>query len=63
MAWIQRVQKRVTVTANMLGDIKTVKMLGVMDNLSNMIQELRKEELKGSEKFRKLLVSVIMLVV
>ncbi|EGZ74846.1 P-loop containing nucleoside triphosphate hydrolase protein [Neurospora tetrasperma FGSC 2509] len=54
-AWNERVQKRVAVTANMLGDMKAVKMLGLTGVLGNIIEGLRRAELKTSEKFRKYL--------
>nr|CAC28822.2 related to multidrug resistance-associated protein [Neurospora crassa] len=55
VAWNERVQKRVAVTANMLGDMKAVKMLGLTGVLGNIIEGLRRAELKTSEKFRKYL--------
>ncbi|KAK3949643.1 P-loop containing nucleoside triphosphate hydrolase protein [Pseudoneurospora amorphoporcata] len=55
-AWNERVQKRVAVTANMLGDMKAVKMLGPTGVLGNIIESLRRAEIKTSEKFRKYLV-------
>ncbi|POR36613.1 Uncharacterized protein TPAR_03195 [Tolypocladium paradoxum] len=55
MAWIQRVQERVAVTAKMLSDMKAVKMLGLTDTLFNVTWKLRKDELRASERFRKLL--------
>ncbi|XRM42747.1 hypothetical protein ABZX51_005956 [Aspergillus tubingensis] len=54
--WIERVQARVTATSSMLRDIKSVKMLGLSRVLLNTISELRKIELKISERFRKLLI-------
>jgi hypothetical protein len=56
MQWVQRVQKRVAVTANMLGNVKVVKMLGFSELFSDIITNLRLEELKTSEKFRGLLI-------
>ncbi|KAJ3958062.1 hypothetical protein N0V92_005349 [Colletotrichum tropicale] len=53
--WIERLQKRVAVTATMLGDMKAIKMLGLPEVLSGVILQLRRVELSGSEKFRKLL--------
>ncbi|KAI8264025.1 ABC transporter [Colletotrichum sp. SAR11_239] len=53
--WIERLQKRVAVTATMLGDMKAIKILGLPDVLSGVILQLRRIELSGSEKFRKLL--------
>ncbi|KAK1480120.1 ABC transporter [Colletotrichum cuscutae] len=59
-AWIERLQKRVAVTASMLGDMKSVKMLGLSGVLSTTITELRRVELRTSEKFRKLVLSQIL---
>ncbi|KAI8313892.1 ABC transporter atnG [Colletotrichum sp. SAR11_240] len=53
--WIERLQKRVAVTATMIGDMKAIKMLGLREVLSGVILQLRRVELSGSEKFRKLL--------
>ncbi|KAF4849717.1 ABC transporter atnG [Colletotrichum siamense] len=53
--WIERLQKRVAVTATMLGDMKAIKMLGLPEVLSGVILQLRRVELSGSKKFRKLL--------
>ncbi|KAK3403550.1 P-loop containing nucleoside triphosphate hydrolase protein [Sordaria brevicollis] len=58
-AWNERVQKRVAVTANMLGDMKAVKMLGLTPILGNIIENLRRAEMKTSEKFRKYLIWMI----
>ncbi|CCF45895.1 ABC transporter [Colletotrichum higginsianum] len=58
--WIECLQKRVAVTASMLGDMKAIKMLGLPDVLSTVITELRRIELSGSEKFRKLLLAQIL---
>lgn len=54
--WVERVQKRVSVTASMLGDMKTVKLLGLSMVYENTISRLRKVELNTSETFRTLLV-------
>lgn len=51
-AWNERVEKRVAVTANMLGDMKAVKMLGLSSVFSIIINDLRKVEIRTSEKFR-----------
>lgn len=59
-AWIERLQKRVAVTASMLGDMKAIKMLGLSGVLSTTITDLRRIELRTSEKFRKLVLSQIL---
>ncbi|KAM7219313.1 P-loop containing nucleoside triphosphate hydrolase protein [Rhypophila decipiens] len=58
--WVERVETRVAVTADMLGDMKAVKMLGLSNVLRSMISHLRELELKTSEKFRSLLVYQIL---
>ncbi|KAI0127728.1 P-loop containing nucleoside triphosphate hydrolase protein [Xylariales sp. AK1849] len=58
--WIERVEKRVAVTANMLSHMRTVKILGLTNTLGSIISNLRSIELKTSEKFRGLLVGQIL---
>ncbi|KAK3329761.1 P-loop containing nucleoside triphosphate hydrolase protein [Apodospora peruviana] len=58
--WVERVEKRVAVTASMLGDMKAVKMLGLSSVLKPIILRLREIELKTSEKFRTLFIWQIM---
>ncbi|KAK0656433.1 ABC transporter [Cercophora newfieldiana] len=55
-AWVERVEKRVAVTASMLGDMKGVKMLGLSGALSTIITQLRVLEMKTSERVRGLFV-------
>ncbi|KAE9364281.1 P-loop containing nucleoside triphosphate hydrolase protein [Stipitochalara longipes BDJ] len=50
--WVDAVQKRVGVTASMLGSMKAVKMIGLSALFSNRIQKLRVFELRQSGKFR-----------
>lgn len=59
-SWVERVEKRVTVTASMLGHMKAVKMLGLSGVLEPIISRLRLAELKTSETFRSLLIWQIM---
>jgi ATP-binding cassette, subfamily C (CFTR/MRP), member 1 len=59
--WVECVEKRVAVTASMLGDMKAVKMLGLSSVLKDIILQLRKIELQTSEKFRALLVWTILI--
>lgn len=53
--WNERVQKRLAITASMLGDMKAVKMLGLTKILYSTIYSLRKIEIQTSLRFRKLL--------
>lgn len=54
--WMQGIQTRVDVTATMLGSMKSVKMLGFTDWLTELVQGLRVTELKVARMFRKLLI-------
>jgi hypothetical protein len=54
--WIERVQKRLAVTANVLGNMKAVQMLGLNDVLLPLVSHLRQVEVKTSVRFRKLLI-------
>ncbi|KAH8805474.1 putative ABC multidrug transporter [Xylogone sp. PMI_703] len=58
-SWLQRIQKRVDATANMLGSMKGVKMSGLADDLRVNIKNLREEEISSSLEFRKLLVKIV----
>lgn len=59
--WIEAIQKRVGVTAEMLGSIKGVKMSGLVNRLSDKITALRDAEIIASQQFRSLLVVVVTL--
>lgn len=61
IVWIQRLQERLKTTSTMLGSIKSVQMLGLSQAMSSFIANLRRTELKTSEKFRKLLICQIVL--
>ncbi|KAL7658032.1 hypothetical protein ACMYSQ_004173 [Aspergillus niger] len=54
--WVECVQARVTGTSSMLRDIKSIKMLGLSRVMFQKVSNLRKIELKTSERFRKLLI-------
>ncbi|KAL4768167.1 putative multidrug resistance-associated protein [Aspergillus nidulans var. acristatus] len=54
--WIERVQKRLAVTANVLGNMKAVQMLGLNDVILPLVSHLRQVEVKTSVRFRKLLI-------
>jgi ATP-binding cassette subfamily C (CFTR/MRP) protein 1 len=57
--WIEAIQKRVAITAEMLGSMKGVKISGLTDLLFNKIQALREHEILASQKFRSLLIAVV----
>jgi ATP-binding cassette subfamily C (CFTR/MRP) protein 1 len=54
--WLEAIEKRISATSQMLSSIKGVKLGGLTETLSKIIQDLRVEELKISKKFRKLLI-------
>ena len=54
--WLEAIERRVAATSAMLGSMKGVKMCGMTDQLLESIQQMRLDELRISEKFRKLLI-------
>lgn len=56
LQWIQKVQERLRVTTAMLENMKEVKMLGLSDIISSIIEKARKNEIASSAAFRKILV-------
>lgn len=52
MAWNSKVQKRVATTSSTLDQIKGIKMMGLSDRISSLIQSLRIAELNSSKAFR-----------
>ncbi|KAK7997810.1 hypothetical protein PG989_005850 [Apiospora arundinis] len=59
--WIERIQERLRVTTTMLDDMKAVRMLGLTDFMSSIIQQLREDEINTSKSFRRLLVATLLL--
>ncbi|KAI0886932.1 ABC transporter [Annulohypoxylon maeteangense] len=59
--WIEKVQERLKVTSNFLGNMKAVKMLGLSSVMSSTLQKLRMDEVNTSKAFRKLLVWTLLL--
>ena len=59
--WLDKIQKRVSATASMLGAMKGVKMSGLTSHLSNLLSRLRDEEIESSRAFRILLVKIVSL--
>jgi hypothetical protein len=57
--WLEAIEKRVDATAKVLGSMKGIKMTGLTDKLSRILQSMRDEEIKKSEKFRELLILVV----
>ncbi|CZR69215.1 related to multidrug resistance-associated protein [Phialocephala subalpina] len=58
-AWIQGIQTRIDTTAKMLQAMKGVKMLGLNSKMSNIVRQLRLNEITKSLKMRKLFVIMI----
>ncbi|PKY09063.1 putative ABC transporter [Aspergillus campestris IBT 28561] len=53
-SWLQATEKRINFTTSILGSIRNVKVLGLTEVMSSMVEGLRTEELEISKKFRKL---------
>lgn len=58
--WIEKVQERVRLISDFLGDIKAIKMLGLSPVVSTVTQNLRMDEIRTSKSFRKLLIATLM---
>ena len=54
--WIERVEERIKITANILGDMRAVQMLGLNEKMESIIQGLRQIEIRTSEAFRKIVI-------
>lgn len=52
MQWNEAVQTRIDVTARTLGQMKELKLLGLTDKLTTLIQKLRATEIQISTKYR-----------
>ncbi|OBT93873.2 hypothetical protein VE01_08497 [Pseudogymnoascus verrucosus] len=59
--WNSGVEKRVSTTSSMLAQIKGLKMMGLTDYMSELIQNLRIAELECSKKFRMFIVRIILI--
>lgn len=57
--WLKAIEKRVDATAKILGSMKTVKMTGLEQKMSTILQNFRAIEITKSEKFRQLLIIVV----
>lgn len=54
--WLEAIERRIAATTAMLGSMKGVKMSGLTDILSDTLQGLRRDEMRISKGFRKLLI-------
>ncbi|KAM5348158.1 hypothetical protein ACJ41O_007982 [Fusarium nematophilum] len=52
VGWLGKTQKRVGITSALVGHIKSIKMSGLSQKLSDTIAALRAEEIKASRPFR-----------
>lgn len=52
VAWMQRIQKRVGHTANVIGNMKHLKISGMTGAVEESVQQLRVDELKVGGEFR-----------
>ncbi|KAK2037213.1 multidrug resistance-like protein [Colletotrichum somersetense] len=52
VAWVEKVQKRIGITSAMIGHIKSIKMSGLTQKLSQTLADLRLAEMKAAAPFR-----------
>ena len=50
--WLEAVEERVAVTSRVLGVMKSVKMTGLTETISNSLRDLRSAEINSSFRFR-----------
>ncbi|KAK1757136.1 P-loop containing nucleoside triphosphate hydrolase protein [Echria macrotheca] len=55
-AWMDKIQKRVGLTSNVIAQMKQLKISGLASPVEDSIQAMRVDELKTGNKFRQLLV-------
>ncbi|KAF4994703.1 hypothetical protein FGRMN_5618 [Fusarium graminum] len=60
-AWMNGVQKRVGLTAAVIGSMKNIKMSGLAGPVSAFVQKLRIDELAAGAKFRKIYIVAALL--
>ena len=58
---MQAVQKRVSMTSDVLGAIKGMKMLGLTEMITGKVQDMREHELDMSRRFRRVQIANITL--
>ncbi|KAK2001812.1 multidrug resistance-like protein [Colletotrichum falcatum] len=52
VVWVEKVQKRIGITSAMIGHIKSIKMSGLAQKLSQTLADLRLAEMKAATPFR-----------
>lgn len=57
--WLEAIEKRVDITAQVLGSMKGVRMAGLTDKIYSTIQSMRAHEVHMSVRFRRLLIIVV----
>lgn len=55
-AWMEKIQKRVGLTSNVIGQMKHLKMSGLAAPVEESIQRMRVDELKTGSKFRMVII-------
>ncbi|KAM0248820.1 hypothetical protein ACHAQJ_009306 [Trichoderma viride] len=50
--WMEKIQKRVGVTSNMVGKMKSLKISGMTGSMESIVQQLRLDEVKAGSNFR-----------
>ncbi|RGP81066.1 ABC multidrug [Fusarium longipes] len=60
-AWMNGVQKRVGLTATIIGSMKNIKMSGLASPVTAFVQKLRVDELAAGAKFRKIYIIAALL--
>jgi hypothetical protein len=60
-AWNLGVQKRVSATSTMLGQMKGIKVMGLVPAFSRWIQAFRQDEINMSQKYRIFMVSIFVI--
>ena len=55
-AWMEKIQKRVGLTANVIGNMKQVKISGLAGPVEDSIQAMRVDELNTGNKFRQIII-------
>lgn len=59
--WMEKIQKRVGLTANVISNMKHLKISGLARPVENLIQAMRVDELKAASRFRTVYVIAITL--
>jgi ABC-type multidrug transport system fused ATPase/permease subunit len=60
-SWMAGVQKRVGLTATVIGSMKNLKISGLSSAVKDFVQNLRIEELRGGARFRKIFIMAALL--